>query len=154
MIYEAANTNRVAGLWQAAVFVELQEIIAAINFTPATLFFDARESFDPVLNDGQADLAPVNSPEPRDLSKPRWIIVPFNGAVRFPVGVIRAAKAAEAGGQTIQLGARSWGAAANTLEYSLSAKFKPPKDVRSPLDYNTWGGTLQLPPVKLPREGP
>jgi hypothetical protein len=156
MIYSTQRTNSDASSSRELVlFVELQDVTGALNWTPPSFFFDGNTALEPILDDGQSDIAPTTQTEPQGLSKPRWIVVPFNGSIRSPAGVLRQAIAEEGRVRTIQFGARSWNIpTARTNEYFLSASFTPPKDVQSPLDYDIWSGTLELPPVRLPDRGP
>jgi hypothetical protein len=151
LVYESLGNrkDRLPGR-RPALFLELQEVTGALNFFPATVYFDGRDGFDPELRDAQGSLvAPTQSAE-GSRAPASWTIVPFDGSVRFPVDQAEATTPANPDGSVIQLGSRAWHVSmGDTNGYFLSATFTPSKQHKSPLDYDVWGGTLKLPRVLI-----
>ena len=133
-----------------AVFLELQEVTGAINLVPATICVDHRDDFECELRDAQGNPALLGPVSEHSTAAPTWIVVPFDGSVRFRVDSFRFDPDGKAGDPIVQLGSRAWRIpAGDTNNYLLSATFSPSTNHVDPLDYDVWGATLKLPPVRI-----
>jgi len=154
LVYEPSHyTNRFGEWWgDMPVEMELQDVTPSMGIAPMSVCFDYNAGLEGELRDAQGNRAPGGPTVSGSIPAPTWITVPFDGTVRFRVDRFNVASRTESSGTTIRLNTNNWCIPAdNTNVWFLAATFKSEANRPNPIDYEVWTGTIQLPPVKIPR---
>ena len=153
---ETQMGNRRQPWWRnARVYLELQDVTGVSFPRPAEVCFDAQVGLDLELRDAQGNAAGPTPPAAHGPVLPgSWTTVPFDGTIRLRVDLATSSRS-EGDGLVLVLASGAWRIpAGDTNVYFLSGTFHPPTNHVSVLDYDPWGGTLQLPAVKLSLRNP
>jgi len=159
LVYASPNSTHRSALScvNAQVYLELQDVSQSLAPAPAAVYVDCRDLHEYEIQDAHGSPVPPDSEVQRPFPPAFWVIVPFDGTVRFRIDTHGSGVVSEPSpdGLAIQLGNRDWRIPVGaTNDYFLSGTFTPPTNQSNPLYYDVWGGTLKLPPVKISSSKP
>lgn len=156
LIYDAEYISRSKMWGHARIYLELQQPLTLVWYSPAEVYFDVAHSLHFEMRDGlNKRIIPESPPLGSFTPNPCWVTVPCDSILR-----LRAdpgwGTASKPNGLSILVQPHDlWNIRPGSAnDYFLSATFSPKTNHPSALGYHVWQGTLELPRVKLPVKKP